>query len=83
MPSEPVLAIESGRFGTVATISTTKISNGVTRKGRAPELRTMRLVAMTGYDAEADQQRTRTAGFDAHLVKPVEIDRLLAVLEGR
>jgi CheY-like chemotaxis protein len=30
------------------------------------------LVAMTGYGQEEDRRRTREAGFDVHLVKPVE-----------
>ena len=42
----------------------------------------MRLVAFTGYGGADDIARARAAGFDAHLVKPVEIDRLLAVLAG-
>jgi CheY-like chemotaxis protein len=41
----------------------------------------IRLVALTGYGQEKDRQRSREAGFDAHLVKPVEIDALLAALE--
>lgn len=45
--------------------------------------RKMRLIAFTGYGGADDIARARTAGFDAHLVKPVEIDRLLAALEGR
>ncbi len=48
-----------------------------------PALAGMRLVAMTGYDGEADQQRSREAGFDAHLVKPVEIAALQEVLGGQ
>ena len=36
------------------------------------------LVALTGYGSEEDRARTRAAGFDAHLVKPVD----LAVLRG-
>jgi CheY-like chemotaxis protein len=47
---------------------------------RDPALAGLRLVAMTGYDGEADQQRSRAAGFDAHLVKPVEIAALQEVL---
>jgi CheY-like chemotaxis protein len=47
---------------------------------REPELRHTRLVAMTGFDSESDQQRSRNAGFDAHLVKPVEITALHEVL---
>ena len=49
---------------------------------RDPVLTGMRLVAMTGYDGETDQQRSRDAGFDAHLVKPVEIAALQEVLTG-
>jgi CheY-like chemotaxis protein len=45
-----------------------------------PALRQTRLVAMTGFDSEADQKRSRDAGFDAHLVKPVEIAALQDVL---
>jgi len=33
--------------------------------------RDMRLVALTGWGADEDRQRTREAGFDHHLVKPV------------
>ncbi|HZY16620.1 MAG TPA: PAS domain S-box protein [Ramlibacter sp.] len=38
------------------------------------------LVAMTGFGNEDDRRRTRSAGFDAHLTKPVELDALLALL---
>jgi PAS domain S-box-containing protein len=37
-------------------------------------------VAMTGFGNEDDKRRTRTAGFDAHLTKPVELDALLTLL---
>ena len=42
----------------------------------------MRLIAFTGYGGADDIAKARAAGFDAHLVKPVEIDRLLAALGG-
>jgi CheY-like chemotaxis protein len=53
----------------------------------APELRRasptpLRLVAFTGYAGEEEVARAHGAGFDAHLVKPVEVDRLLAALGG-
>ena len=44
--------------------------------------RPMRLIAFTGYGGADDIARATRAGFDAHLVKPVDIDRLLAVLGG-
>jgi CheY-like chemotaxis protein len=34
--------------------------------------RHLRLVAVTGYGQPGDRRRSRAAGFDAHLVKPVE-----------
>jgi PAS domain S-box-containing protein len=38
----------------------------------------VRLLALTGYGQAADLKRTREAGFDVHLVKPIDIQRLLA-----
>jgi len=39
-----------------------------------------RLVAMTGWGQEEDRQQVRDAGFDEHLVKPVGVAELKAVL---
>lgn len=39
-----------------------------------------RLIAVTGWGQEEDRQRTREAGFDEHLVKPVRLEALKAVL---
>jgi len=45
----------------------------VARRLRAmPEAREVRLVAVTGYGTEEDRERTRAAGFDVHLAKPVD-----------
>ena len=35
------------------------------------------LVALTGWGQEEDRHRSREAGFDAHMVKPVDFDALL------
>ena len=40
----------------------------------------VRLIALTGYGTQADRQRSAEAGFDAHLTKPVDLDRLLALI---
>jgi len=35
-----------------------------------------RIVALTGYGSELDRERSREAGIDVHLLKPVEISQL-------
>jgi len=53
----------------------------VARRVRAEEgSRTVRLVALTGYGLPEDQRRSHEAGFDGHLVKPVEPARLQAAI---
>lgn len=38
------------------------------------------MVALTGWGQEEDRQKSRNAGFDSHLVKPVDYDALMSVL---
>jgi two-component system CheB/CheR fusion protein len=42
--------------------------------------RELYLVAMTGYGREEDRRAARAAGFDAHLVKPADMDELQELL---
>ncbi|UQA61904.1 PAS domain-containing hybrid sensor histidine kinase/response regulator [Polyangium aurulentum] len=54
---------------------------GVARALRQEEaLQQPFLIALTGYGQEEDQRRAREAGFDVHLVKPVDIATLQEVL---
>lgn len=39
------------------------------------------LIALTGAGLDDDRERARNAGFDRHLLKPVDPDRLSEVLE--
>ena len=48
-----------------------------------PEFADTLLVAITGYGRAADMKQTRAAGFDHHLVKPVDYEKLQAVLVTR
>jgi CheY-like chemotaxis protein/nitrogen-specific signal transduction histidine kinase len=50
---------------------------------RLPGGRAMLLVAVSGWGQEADRARSLEAGFDHHLVKPVDIDVLQALLPQR
>ena len=46
-----------------------------------PDLKAAHLIALTGWGTEEDQRKSRDAGFDAHLTKPVEpaaVDDVLA-----
>ena len=46
-------------------------------------LRGTYLIAMTGYGQDADIARAREAGFDQHLTKPVDFERLEGILARR
>ena len=48
-----------------------------------PEGSRAHLVALTGWGNAEERQRTAEAGFDAHLVKPVALDDLRALLSVR
>ena len=41
----------------------------------------MRIIALTGWGQEADKRKSRAAGFDYHLVKPVTTEELLDAFE--
>jgi PAS domain S-box-containing protein len=51
------------------------------RLRQIPELKDMRLIAATGYGQDTDRQRSEEAGFDYHLVKPIDPEKLQTVLE--
>ena len=52
-----------------------------TRRIRAlPQCQRVRIVALTGWGQATDRQRTREAGMDHHLIKPVSLDDLRSVL---
>ena len=44
--------------------------------GRRPIARRVLLIALTGWGQEDDLRRSRAAGFDHHLVKPPDVDKL-------
>jgi CheY-like chemotaxis protein len=55
--------------------------NELARRLRAmPEVAGAVLIAVTGYGQEQDKQNSHAAGFDYHLVKPVNTEKLLTLL---
>jgi PAS domain S-box-containing protein len=45
-----------------------------------PGLESIRLIAITGYSQEADRRQSEAAGFERHLVKPIQLEQLREVL---
>ena len=52
-----------------------------TRMRSLPGGESLFVVALTGWGQDDDRRKTREAGFDAHLVKPVAPDTLLTAIE--
>lgn len=50
------------------------------RMRELPGLRDVLMIAITGYGQEEDRTRSKAAGFDHHLVKPVDPDTLSRLL---
>jgi CheY-like chemotaxis protein len=56
----------------------------VARRLRAqPAGRYMYLVALTGHSGDAEKRRSAEAGFDLHLVKPVDVTSVATLLDRR
>ncbi|HWM93185.1 MAG TPA: PAS domain S-box protein [Thermoanaerobaculia bacterium] len=49
---------------------------------RLPGFQGVLIVALTGYGQESDRQRTSRAGFNHHLVKPVDLEELRRLVAG-
>jgi len=54
-----------------------EVARFIRRQDHQPQ----RLVALTGYGQAEDRERALRAGFDDHLVKPVDPDRLAELLQ--
>jgi CheY-like chemotaxis protein len=48
---------------------------------RDPATRSAKLIAVTGYGRDEDRRRSKEAGFDLHLTKPVDPAQLRALLQ--
>ncbi|HEX5126214.1 MAG TPA: PAS domain S-box protein [Rhodocyclaceae bacterium] len=51
------------------------------RMREIPTLRNARLIAMTGYGQDSDKRAAVDAGFEMHLVKPVEFGNLMRIID--
>jgi signal transduction histidine kinase/CheY-like chemotaxis protein len=81
---EAALVAASGFAPDVALVDIgLPIMNGYELAGhlRRMEAAPKRIVAVTGYGQETDFQRSRQAGFDEHVVKPIDLGTLQGVLD--
>ena len=78
-----VLAAKDPSFTAIVDIGLPDISGyDVARHLRSdPRTANMRLIALTGYGQQADRDRAREAGFDAHMAKPVDFAAKFDALE--
>lgn len=54
-----------------------EVARRIRAKGNA---RSLRLIAVTGFGQQADRQKALDAGFNAHLVKPIDLGELTRML---
>ncbi|HVV81465.1 MAG TPA: ATP-binding protein [Kofleriaceae bacterium] len=60
------------------------VMDGFELAGRLREAsgeRPLRLIAVTGYGQDSDRDRSAAAGFDLHLVKPIQLATLTALID--
>ena len=55
--------------------------NGMDMMRKIQSIRPVPAIALTGYGMEEDLIRTKEAGFSAHLVKPVNVDKLRQIID--
>ena len=72
----------SGTTGTTGTTGTAGPSPSTSQgRGRAtPPGQRLRLITLSGYGRSVDHQRSAAAGLERHLVKPVDLDEMIAIL---
>ena len=67
-------------FGNAATLAQHNGYDLVRSMRTRPWSQDTLIVALTGWGQEEDRRRSRDAGFDHHLAKPIGIDELLKLL---
>jgi CheY-like chemotaxis protein len=78
--SDAVISINNGGLVTYLNPSAERQYDRTAERALGPAARRP-LHVSTGWGQDEDRRRTQAAGFDAHLVKPVAPDALLALIE--
>jgi hypothetical protein len=80
--AHPTHISRPGQAGSTARFDELAPGRGC-RLRAVPALGATPLIALTGYGLEADRERSREAGIDYHLIKPVDLEELRRVIVSR
>jgi two-component system, chemotaxis family, CheB/CheR fusion protein len=84
---QPLLALEAAktaRFDVVISDLGMPVMNGhelMRALRELPHLKDVPAIALTGYGASVDKQKSRQSGFDQHIGKPVSYDEMIETIE--
>jgi CheY-like chemotaxis protein len=79
--AEAVKTIPQGQYDVLISDIGLSDGNGWDLIREIGDFRPPIAIAMSGYGTAADRQRSTEAGFRHHLIKPVSLDKLAAVLD--
>jgi len=77
---DALAAYKAGRFDAVISDLGLPDGSGIDLMAQIQSIRPVPAIALSGYGMEDDLRRSTAAGFFAHLVKPVKMDRLKQLL---
>ena len=78
----PTIQITTLYPGASPEVMTSSVTAPLERQfGQLPGLAQIQLVAVTGYGTAADLERSRSAGFGGHLVKPISLEAVQTTIE--
>lgn len=77
---DALAAYKAAHFDVVISDLGLPDGSGIDLMVQIQNIRPVHAIALTGYGMESDLQKTKNAGFSAHLVKPVKLDQLNQLL---
>jgi PAS domain S-box-containing protein len=79
--AEAISVADQGLFDLLISDIRLPDGSGLDLIRRLQSNRPIRGIAISGFGTEQDQRRSREAGYETHLTKPVDFDRLLEAIE--
>ena len=79
--SSALSAAEKFHFDVLVSDMGLPDGNGLELIGKLAATRSVAGIALTGYGMESDVQQSYAAGFQHHLIKPVDLNRLDALIQ--